>query len=162
MQNERDDWRQQQRKMFDYAEFEQDARIKKFFNDTADTPTFTYCKVDYFKNFFYNFEKPYHNALIFFVEIIEYNQFIKTLEQIKNNIGQCKKVCIAVNKFIIYSDVACPDIEEDYDQALINTIKKCFLNYKLHEYTTYDKDLKGDQFNFASPYTQIYMTNENY
>ena len=154
------DWRETQRHMFGGAELEQDARIKAFFKDSNHENTLLHGDTKYFTDFFPNKVKPYHNALMIFNNEIECGELIDTLLRLKNNINNARKICVAINKFLVYSEHNKQNISEDYDIALIKLITSQFDTFKIYS-LIHDKNLKGDKFNFASPYTQIYLKNGN-
>ena len=107
-------------------------------------------------DFFPNKVKPYHNALMIFNNEIECGELIDTLLRLKNNINNARKICVAINKFLVYSEHNKQNISEDYDIALIKLITSHFDTFKIYS-PIHDKNLKGDNFNFASPYTQIFV-----
>ena len=153
------DWRETQRNMFGGKELEQDARIKTFFALERKSNTFFYGDTDYFTDYFENHNTPYENVLCVINHDIEFSHLLRQLDGIVNKCGDVKKVCVAINKFCVYSDVADTDAHDVYDTALINAIIKKFNGFNVVNTIT-DNNLKGDKFNFASPFTQIYFTKQ--
>jgi hypothetical protein len=150
------DWRTTQRQMFGGAELEQDARIKEYFRDCNKENTLLYGDTQYFEDFFPNNVKPYYNGLIILNSEIEIGEMTAVLRGLNSELYAAKKICVAVNKFCVYSEQANTNVNADYDTALIGLITSCLTRFKTHT-MVFDKDLKGDRFNFASPYTQIYL-----
>jgi hypothetical protein len=154
------DWRASQRRMFGDAELEQDARIKDFFADCNHENTLLHGDTKYFEHFFPNHSRPYHNGLVIFNSEIEIGEMITVLRNLNRELKVAGKICVAVNKFCVYSAQVATDTSDDYDTALIGTISSCLDRFRPVTFI-FDKDLKGDRFNFASPYTQIYFENAN-
>ena len=74
-------------------------------------------------------------------------------------IKDIEKVCVAVNKYVLFTKSNKDNITEDYDQALLEYITTMFPNRNIEHF--YVKDVKGHHFNFASPTTQFFITNES-
>ena len=148
-------WRDEQRKMFNNRELEQDIRIKKYFAETRHEGTFLYGDTAYFDDYF-NQSQKYKNALLVFNEEIEARDFLDIIAGKISLYPEIEKVCIAVNKFCIYSETVYDSIESDYDTALVSLVGSKLKGFKLVEHI-YDSELKGNKFNFASPYTQMYF-----
>lgn len=150
------DWRATQKNFFqDDVELEQDQRIINFFDKII--PTYGYGQVSYFLDKINLVDKlqNYCQALLIFNEKIEKNKLKNFIQQFKNKIVDSSKVCIAINKFQIYSKNSSPNFNEDYDLALYTFISDEFRNSKIKYF--YIKNLKGDSFNFASPSTQFFI-----
>jgi hypothetical protein len=144
-------WRDQQKTFFaeKNIEFEQDQRIINWLDNTK-----TYViGDDYFNNYF----SPVANiseaeqALIFIKNKI--NQ--QVLKHILSSFINTPRVCVAINKFVIYTNTF-NDVNEDYDLALLDFIKSIFKNRTIDYH--YIHNVKGDHFNFASPTTQFFIT----
>jgi hypothetical protein len=159
-------WRLRQLKFFSESViFEQDARIKSFFKNSATEDTFYHGDIDYFKEIkFSKKKKRYNQCLLIFNKLIEKDSLIKILKKYKNKkLNKGAKVCICINKFQIFSNNSDKKIKDNYDQALYNIIFDIFFNCKIEYF--FIKNLKGDHFNFASPTSQFFFkyktTNEN-
>jgi ribosome-interacting GTPase 1 len=148
-------WRDEQRKMFDNLELEQDKRIKKYFAGSRHEGTLLYGDTAYFNDYF-NQSQKYKNALLVFNEEIETRDFLDTIAGKISLHPEIEKLCIAVNKFCIYSETVYENIESDYDTALVSLVSGKLKGFKLLEHI-YDTNLKGNKLNFASPYTQMYF-----
>jgi hypothetical protein len=146
--------------MFGGAELEQDARIKDYFSDCNHKNTLLHGDTQYFKDFFPNNSKPYHNGLVILNSEIETSEMTAVLRGLNSELDMAEKICVAVNKFCVYSERVRIVSDADYDTALIRLITSCLDRFRTHSLIS-DKDLKGDKFNFASPYTQIYLENAN-
>ena len=79
-------------------------------------------------------------------------ELVDLLQHLKN----INRVCLSINKFLIYTRSNYNNVVEDYDQALLDFVKTIFKNRDIKHY--FVKDLKGDHFNFASPTTQFFIT----
>ena len=154
------DWRATQRRMFGGAELEQDARIKHYFGDCNHENTLLHGDTQYFEDFFPNNSKPYYNGLIILSSEIEASEMTALLRWVNSELYAAKKMCVAINKFCVYSEQVSNMVDADYDTALIGLITSCLDKFRTQLLIS-DKDLKGDRFNFASPYTQIYLENAN-
>lgn len=145
-------WRTQQKNFFkDNVEFLQDQRIFNFF---LKEPILGIGDIDYFKR---EFEivldnKNCNQCLVVINEKILDTELFKLLKKIKN----IKRICISINKFLLYTNNYNKDIIEDYDQAILSFIKKIFIKRNITHY--FVKNLKGFHFNFASPTTQFFIT----
>lgn len=148
-------WRDEQRKMFDNQELEQDIRIKKYFAGSRHEGSLLYGDTEYFEDYF-NQSQEYKNALFVFNEEIEATDLLDTIAGKVSLYPEIEKVCIAVNKFCIHSNSVNDSVDSDYDTALLSLISSTLPGFKLVEHI-YDSELKGDKFNFASPYTQMYF-----
>ena len=148
-------WRDEQRKMFNNRELEQDIRIKKYFAGSRHEGTLLLGDTAYFDDYF-NQSREYKNALLVFNEEIEAMDLLDTISEKISLHPKIKKLCIAVNKFCIYSNTVYDIIESDYDTALVSLVSGRLKGFKLVEHI-YDSELKGNKFNFASPYTQMYF-----
>mgnify|MGYP003150575138 CR=1 FL=1 len=144
-------WRTQQQNFFDTeVEFLQDKRILDFFDES---PLEAIGDVSYFKNKlpFYN-TKHKEQCLIIINRSTSKKQLIGTIKKYK----QYKKICVAVNKFHIYSDTNDKKANENYDVALLDIIKNIFHARKIKHF--FVKKDTGENFNFASPTTQFFIT----
>jgi|688.fasta_scaffold572931_2 hypothetical protein len=144
-------WREQQKTFFaeKNIEFEQDQRI---INWLIDTTTYVYGD-NYFNQYVHrvdNIEEA-HQCLIFVKNPIR----SKSLETLLNPLINIPRVCIAINKFVIYTDTF-TDVNEDYDIALLDYMKSIFKNRVIDYH--YVPNVKGLHFNFASPTTQFFIT----
>lgn len=151
-------WRLAQQRFFKQpVEFEQDQRIKIFFSNTVKVPTFSYGDVSYFKEInFSNSYKKYNQSLLIFDHLMETSLLVDTIKNFKSEkFNDNSKVCICINKFLIYSNIGNKNVENDYDQALYNLISNIFVGSKIKYY--FIKNLKGDHFNFASPTSQFFF-----
>lgn len=151
-------WRIRQQKFFKGPiEFEQDFRIKNFFSKTLKEPTDYYGDISYFKeiNFSKSYKK-YNQVLLIFNELIEKSSLINIIENYKNNkLKRNSKICICINKFLIYTQTADVSVVDDYDQALYNIISNIFKDSEIKYF--FEKNVKGDHFNYASPTTQFFI-----
>jgi len=151
-------WRLTQQRFFkEPVEFEQDQRIKDFFLKTVQEPTFFHGDVSYFKeiNFSKKYER-YNQCFLVFNHIIEKSLLIDTIENYKfKKLNDNSKVCICINKFLIYSNIGDKNSVDEYDQSLYNLISNIFVGSKIEYY--FVKNLKGDHFNFASPTSQFFF-----
>jgi hypothetical protein len=151
-------WRLTQQRFFkEPVEFKQDQRIKNFFSKTVREPTFSYGDVSYFKEInFSNSCKKYNQCLLIFNHLIETSLLVDTIKNFKyEKFNDNSKICICINKFLIYSNIGDKNVENDYDQALYNLISNIFVESKIKYY--FVKNLKGDHFNFASPTSQFFF-----
>jgi hypothetical protein len=144
-------WREQQKTFFTEKniEFEQDQRIINWLDNTN-----TYVFGDnYFDQYIQRVQQidEANQVLIFVKNIISGESLQKLLQPIVN----IPRVCIAINKFVIYTDVF-ENINEDYDIALSDYIKSIFKNRTIDYH--YVPNVKGSHFNFASPTTQFFIT----
>jgi hypothetical protein len=153
----RKDWRETQKKFFvEDVEFEQDQRIINYFK-IKDIPTLGYGSISYFSNkikFVKNLEF-YKQALFIFNQKIEKNYLFYFVRKLKNKMINNSKICIAINKFLIYSAHPSLYVNDDYDIALYDFFANEFKKSKIKYF--YVKNLKGSHFNFASPTTQFYI-----
>lgn len=151
------DWRTTQKNFFlEDVEFEQDERIINFFVN-KNIPTYGYGQISYFSNkinFVENLQS-YTQALLIFNEKIEKDDLKNFIKKLKNLIINNSIICIAINKFQIYSKKSSLNFIEDYDLALYNFIYDEFQNSIIKYF--YVKNLRGDSFNFASPTTQFFI-----
>jgi len=144
-------WREQQKTFFaeKNIEFEQDQRIIDWLDNTK-----TYVIGDnYFDKFFHCIDKidEVDQALIFIKNPISSTKLQLLLSPLIN----IPRVCVAINKFVIYTDKL-EDINEDYDIALLDYIESIFKNRVIDYH--YVPNVKGSHFNFASPTTQFFIT----
>ena len=149
-------WRDTQRKMFNNQELEQDARIKDFFKEFKNDSIFLFGDTDYFTSYFTNRTAPYQNGLIVINKVSEYKELMDTLLELRTTLKDADRICIGINKFYIYSHVSDQDVDDMYDDALINSVREKFNQFKVVKIVK-DPDLKANKFNFASPFTQIYL-----
>ena len=135
------------------VEFAQDKRIIDFFDDS---PVMAIGDTDYFSDKI-NMKNPEgaKQALVVINDLISDKKFESLLRRIKH----MHKVCVAVNKFLIWTNFNNHDVPEDYDKALLDLIKNIFDDRKIKH--CYVKGLKGHHFNFASPTTQFFITHED-
>ena len=136
------------------VEFAQDKRILDFFDERA---VYGVGDVGYFKDKLNMCEVPQNatQALAIINEPTSDLELLNVLECTKS----IDKVCVAINKFIIWTPYNKPDVSDNYDQALLDYIQKIYNNRTIEHF--FVKDLKGNHFNFASPTTQFFITNEN-
>ena len=71
---------------------------------------------------------------------------------------QFSRICLSINKFLIYTNVDNDEIIENYDQAIEMLVKSIFLDYETKYF--YVQNLKGNHFNFASPTSQFFLVND--
>lgn len=151
------DWREKQKKIFlGDVEFEQDQRIIDYF-EIKDTPTLGYGPISYFSNkirFVKNLEF-YKQALLIFNQKIEKKILLYFIKSLKKKMLNNSKICITINKFLVYSAYPAMDLNDDYDIALYDFLANEFKNSKIKYF--YVPNLKGNHFNFASPTTQFYI-----
>ena len=147
------DWRQQQKNFFSgEVEFIQDQRILDFFDSS---PVLGIGAIEYFKdklNIIEDDKTKYNQCLV----IINKNTSNTDLINLIRKLNNIKKICLSINKFLIHTKVNNKDIIDDYDQALFLLIEQFFKNRNIEHY--FVKGLKGDNFNFASPTTQFFIT----
>lgn len=150
------DWRVQQQDFFKNhfvkeVEFVQDQRVFDFFS--KQDIILGIGQVDYFKkklNIIHNRKKCNHCLVVINEKTLDLD-LIKILDSIKN----FKKICISINKFILYTESQKSNIIEEYDEAILDLIKKIFVKKKIKHF--FVKNLKGFNFNFASPSTQFFI-----
>lgn len=146
-------WRNRQKTLFvaEDIEFEQDQRII----DWLDSSKKTYISGDnYFDNKVTRTSdtKQAEQALLIFRQFTN----IKTVEIFCKQVVHVPKVCVTINKFLIYTNKFNEDIDENYDIALLKFMQSIFLNRKIDHY--YIENDNGSYFNFASPATQFFIT----
>jgi len=145
-------WRDQQKTFFanNNIEFEQDQRII----DWLDTSKKTWVYGEtYFNNKVQltNDISTAEQALLF----IKTSKSIGVVEHLCKLLINVPKVCIAINKFVIYTNEL-SDVNDDYDIALLYFIQSIFVNRKIDYH--YIPNVNGSYFNFASPTTQFFIT----
>jgi hypothetical protein len=144
-------WRERQKTFFveKNIEFEQDQRI---INWLVNTNTYVIGD-EYFNKYFQrtNSVVDAEQALIF----INRQTSSKYLAYKLTHFINIPRVCVAINKFVIYTDTN-EDLNEDYDVALFDFIQSIFKNRTIEYY--YVPNVKGSHFNFASPTTQFFIT----
>jgi len=137
-------------------EFAQDQRILDFFDDQ---PIYGIGTIQYFRGklniITEDDPQSYKQALAIINVPTSDLELYHGLECVKN----IDKVCVAVNKYILWTPSNKDSVTEDYDIALLEYIKTIFPNRHIEHF--YVKDVKGNHFNFASPTTQFFITNEN-
>ena len=147
-------WREQQQNFSsEKVEFIQDQRILDFFDNS---PILGMGDVEYFKNKLNISNKEQYTQCL---TIINAKTSDIELFSIFDCLKNISKVCLSINKFLIWTPKNNEKVAEDYDQALFNLIQSIFKNKKIKHY--FVKGLKGRHFNFASPTTQFFITNEN-
>jgi hypothetical protein len=145
-------WRDQQKTFFadSTVEFEQDQRII----DWLDTSKKTWV---YGETYFNNKLQlttdisTAEQALLF----IKISRSIGVVEHLCKSLINVPRVCIAINKFVIYTNEL-TDVNDDYDIALLDFIQSIFVNRKIAYH--YIPKVNGSYFNFASPTTQFFIT----
>jgi hypothetical protein len=145
-------WRDQQKTFFANSniEFEQDQRII----DWLDTSKKTWV---YGETYFNNKVQltsdisTAEQALLF----IKNSKSIGLVEHLCKRLIDVPKVCIAINKFVIYTNEL-TDVNDDYDVALLDFIQSIFVNRTI-DYQ-YIPKVNGSYFNSASPTTQFFIT----
>jgi hypothetical protein len=145
-------WRDQQKTFFANSsiEFEQDQRII----DWLDTSKKTWVYGEtYFNNKVQltNDISTAEQALLF----IKTSKSIGVVEHLCKPLINVPKVCIAINKFVIYTNEL-TDVNDDYDVALLDFIQSIFVNRTIDYH--YIPNVNGSYFNFASPTTQFFIT----
>jgi len=146
-------WRDQQKTFFANSsiEFEQDKRII----DWLDTSKKTWVYGEtYFNNKVQltNDISTAEQALLF----IKTTRNINVVEHLCKSLIDVPKVCVAINKFVIYTNDFKNNFNEDYDLALFEFIQSIFVNRKIDYH--YIPKVNGSYFNFASPTTQFFIT----
>ena len=144
-------WRDQQKTFFadSNIEFEQDQRII----DWLDTSKKTWVYGEtYFNNKVQltNDISTAEQALLF----IKNSTNIKTVEHTCKSLIHIPRICIAINKFVIYTENF-NNVNEDYDLALFEFIQSIFVNRTIDYH--YIPKVNGSYFNFASPTTQFFI-----
>ena len=120
------DWRQKQKTFFlnKNFEFEQDKRIL----DWANNHTIKIQgNVDYFKDKL-SISENSNNFLIIINHRIELQELSTLLLNIYKK--QFSRICLSINKFLIYTNVDNDEIIENYDQAIEMLVKSIFLDYE--------------------------------
>jgi hypothetical protein len=145
-------WRDRQKTFFaeKNIEFEQDQRII----DWLDTSKKTWVHGETYFNSRLQITKNLNDAeqaLLFIKE----DGNIEIVEKICRSLIGIPKICVAINKFVIYTDTY-NDVNENYDIALLEFIQSIFVNRTIDYH--YIPNLKGSHFNFASPTTQFFIT----
>ena len=131
-------WISRQKTFFEEPhEFKQIQRIKDFFKTTKNAPTKLLGATAYFNSYFKN-------------QVTKHPK-----QQLKSIKAPC--ICVAVNKFRLYSTKNSKTLHSNYDISLFDFVQDIFQTYKIEYF--YEKDL-GDKFNFASPTTQFYITHD--
>ena len=147
----RSSWREQQKTFFleEKIEFEQDQRIL----DWIDVNKSTFIYGDNYFNSLVQLTSIKHaeQALI----VVNSNISVTSLELFCTQFINIPRVCLAINKFVIYTDTY-NDVNEDYDLALLDYIKNIFKNRSIDYH--YVANLDGSYFNSASPTTQFFIT----
>jgi len=134
-------------------EFKQIQRIKDFFNTTKNAPTMLLGDTSYFDAYFNNKVTTAPEQVLFVCNTAtSLNEFKKQLQSIK-----ATRICIAVNKFRLYSTQNSNTVNSNYDISLFDFVQDIFKDSRIDYF--YEKDL-GDKFNFASPTTQFYITHD--
>lgn len=147
-------WISRQKTFFEEPhEFKQIQRIKDFFKTTKNAPTKLLGDTAYFNSYFKN-QVTMHPKQVLFVcnTATSMNELKQQLKSIK---APC--ICVAVNKFRLYSTKNSKTLHSNYDISLFDFVQDIFQTYKIEYF--YEKDL-GDKFNFASPTTQFYITHD--
>ena len=144
-------WREKQKSFTtEKVEFIQDQRILDFF---SKSPVLTIGDVEYFQDKLNISTKEQYNQCLAIINKKTSNfELVDLLQHLKN----INRVCLSINKFLIYTRSNYNNVVEDYDQALLDFVKTIFKNRDIKHY--FVKDLKGDHFNFASPTTQFFIT----
>tara|TARA_R110000803_G_scaffold170054_1_gene233141 strand:+ start:242 stop:682 length:441 start_codon:yes stop_codon:yes gene_type:complete len=142
-------WREKQ-KAFIPGEVEllQDQRILDFF---GKLPVYCMGDVDYFQDKLNFVEKPVHQALAIINEETSDRELVQLLHPIK----KIDRVCVSINKFLIYTNSNNKQVDDDHDTALLHFIENIFEGRRIDHY--FVKGLKGHHFNFASPTTQFFI-----
>lgn len=145
-------WRLEQQNFFtEKVEFIQDQRIFDFFNEQ---PVLGIGDINYFKSklqIVKKKEKVSQCLIILNKKILDLD-LITLLEKIKD----VKKVCVSINKFLLYTNFYNQETVEDYDEAIFLLIKNIFKERNIKYF--FVKNLQGSHFNFASPTTQFFIT----
>lgn len=146
-------WRDTQKKFFangTITEFEQDQRIIDWLD--ASKKTWVYGET-YFNNKVQltNDISIAEQALLF----IKNSRSINVVEHLCKSLIAVPRICIAINKFVIYTENF-NNVNEDYDVALFEFIQSIFVN-RIIDYH-YIPKVNGNYFNFASPTTQFFIT----
>jgi len=146
-------WRDQQKTFFadSNIEFEQDQRII----DWVDTSKKTWVYGETYFNSriqLANDTSSAEQALLF----IKTAKNINVVEHLCKSLVDVPRVCIAINKFVIYTNDFKNNVSEDYDLALLEFIQSIFVNRTIDYH--YIPNLNGSFFNFASPTTQFFIT----
>lgn len=151
-------WREIQHGFFkESIEFVQDQRILDFFSDSKQTPTYGYGDISYFKNKINIIDnlQTYVQALLIFNFLVEKEDLLIVLDNLKKKLKNNSKVSISINKFLLYSNTGDKNTNDDYDQSLKVLIENQFKQSQINYY--FVKNLKGESFNFASPTTQFFF-----
>lgn len=135
------------------VEFEQDKRILDFFDDSD---VMAIGDIDYFRSKIKISDSMESSQALLVINDLT---SVAELQSLLQQVSHMDKICVSLNKFFIWTDTNNPDVDEDYDQALLDLIEATFSDRKIRH--CYIKGLKGDNFNFASPTTQFFITNEN-
>ena len=114
-------WRQQQQNFAsEKVEFAQDQRILEFFNDS---PILGIGDVEYFKNKINISDKEQYNQCLAIINKKTSNfELVDLLQHLKN----INRVCLSINKFLIYTTSNYNNVVEDYDLALLEFVKTIF------------------------------------
>jgi len=147
-------WRETQKSFVsEKVEFVQDQRILDFFDNSV---VHAVGDVEYFHDKLNIKESDSYTQALLIVNTPTSNlELTVMLESIKN----IDRVCVSINKFLLWTQTNRDDVTEDYDTALLELIKSIFKNRNVQHF--YVKGVKGRHFNFASPTTQFFITNEN-
>ena len=66
------------------------------------------------------------------------------------------KICLSINKFLVYARENNDTINNNYDIALLEFVKNIFPKKQIDHY--FIKNVNGNYFNSASPTTQFFIT----
>ena len=121
-------WREKQ-KAFIPGEVEllQDQRILDFF---GKVPVYSMGDVNYFQDKLNLVQKPGKQALA----IINKETRDKELAQLLHPIKKIDRVCVSINKFLIYTNSNNEQVDDDYDMALLHFIENIFEDKRIDHY----------------------------
>lgn len=148
------DWRQKQKTFFldKNFEFQQDQRILDWAkNNTVNMQG----DVTYFKDKLAISEDS-DNFLCIINHRMELQELFTLLKSIYNK--QFNRICISINKFLLYTNIDNEKMIDNYDQSLEMLVKSIFFDYSIKYF--FVPELKGKHFNFASPTSQFFLVNE--
>ena len=148
-------WRQAQYTFTkDKIEFLQDQRILDFL---TDIPTLTFGDTKYFHDKLNVSElTQYDLGLIIINELTSDRKLEHTLKNLKTKFTDNAKICLSINKFLVYARENNDTINNNYDIALLEFVKNIFPKKQIDHY--FIKNVNGNYFNSASPTTQFFIT----
>lgn len=98
----------------------------------------------------------YKQGLIIINELISDHKLDYILKNLKTKLTDDAKICLSINKFLVYARENNDTINDNYDIALLEFVKNIFPERQINHY--FIKNVNGNYFNSASPTTQFFIT----